>query len=411
MKVLMMHHNDGLVGGAQIQMNRLRRGLIGTGIDARVLCREGGSGDAVRMPRLPVAERWLGAAGRRLGLNDVHLAGSFLVSRMPEVREADVLDLHCLHSGTFSYLALPRLTAAKPVVFSFHDMWPVTGHCHASLECERWKSGCGRCPHLDVEPAVRRDATAWEWRLKRRAYRKSAFTIVVPSRWLAARVRESMLAGFPVRHIPHGVDVETFRPLGRADCRGRLGIPADKLVLLCVIDRMDRPLKGADLLAGVLEHLPEALRRRTVLVTMGRAAPSALRAVPMPVINLGYVEEDSMKAAVYGAADLLINPSRAESFGLAALESLACGLPVVAFAVGATPELVKPEETGALAEAGDVREMAMRVSSLLEDAETRGRLGHAGRGMVRDQFRLEFQVRRYAALYRELCGRHGEQGD
>ena len=62
MKVLMMHRNDGLSGGAQIQLNRLRRGLREAGVDARILCRESRSDEAVIMPYRPLAERVLGAA-------------------------------------------------------------------------------------------------------------------------------------------------------------------------------------------------------------------------------------------------------------------------------------------------------------------------------------------------------------
>lgn len=402
LKVLMMHRNDGLSGGAQIQLNRLRKGLRAAGVDARMLCRESRSEETVIMPYRPWAERALGAATRRLGLNDVHLISSSSVARLPEVLAADVVDLHCLHSGTFSYRSLPSLCAGKPVVFTFHDMWPITGHCHASLECERWMTGCGACPHLDVEPTVLRDATAMEWRMKQRAYRKSRFTIVTPSRWLKERVERSMLAGADVHHIPHGVDPRVFTPLDKRACREALGLPPEGVVLICAIEYMNRPLKGAALMVEALHHLSESERRDITLLVFGRSDPSLVARIPVPVVDLGYLENDRMKALAYSAADLLVNPSRAESFGLVALEGMACGLPVAAFGIGGIPELVIPEKTGFLALPEDAASLSESIRRMLLDLPSAREMGHRARTLVETGFTLEIQVKRTLDLYRNV---------
>lgn len=403
MKVLMMHRDEGLAGGAQIQMNRLRAGLLAQGVDARLLRREGIDPDSVAMPYHPRVERCVGAITRRVGLNDIHLLSSFGVARLPAVRNADVLDLHCLHSGTFSYLALPSLCAARPVVFTFHDMWPITGHCHASLECGRWKTGCGNCPHLEVDPAIRRDGTAWEWKLKQRSYARAKFTIVTPSLWLAKRVGESMLADREVHHIPHGVDTSVFRALDKIRCREVLGIPPGKSVLLCAMEYMKRPLKGADLLVKALKCLPEDVRKNSVLLMFGKAQPSITKEIPMEHIDLGYIAADSLKVLAYSAADLLINPSRAESFGLVALEAMACGTPVVAFRVGGIPEQVRPSETGDLADPEDAPGLAAAVERWIRDPAGLARLGHTCRRVVESEYSLDLQVRRSIEIYQKVA--------
>lgn len=402
MKVLMMHRDDGRSGGAQIQMNRLRTGLRGSGIDAKIVCREGGPEGSTLLPYQPVAEKWIGALTRRIGLNDIHLISSFKLPELKDFQDADLVDLHCLHSGTFSYMALPAITAGKPTVFTFHDMWPITGHCHASLECERWKTGCGGCPHPEIEPAVRRDSTAIEWKLKRRAYERSKFTIVTPSRWLADRVGESMFAGSPVHHIPHGVDVGVFKPLDKAQCRQLLGIPPGKLVLVCAIDNMDRPLKGAELLVKTLEFLPQSLQNQCVLVLLGRSNKAIQQRISLPIVDLGYLSEDRLKVLAYSAADLLINPTRAESFGLVALESMACGTPVVAFGVGGIPELVRPGVTGLLAEPEDPRSLARQIEIMIGDRSVLESMAWKCRNVVMDEYSLALQVQRYIELYRHV---------
>ncbi len=409
MKVLMMHRNDGFAGGAQIQMNRLLTGLRASGVDVRIVCRESAGLGAVAIPRRPLAERVLGAATRRMGLNDIHLLGSHALAGIPEVRNADVVDLHCLHSGTFSYLALPALTAAKPVVFTFHDMWPVTGHCHASLECERWKSGCGNCPHPETEPAVARDATALEWRLKRWSYRSSDFTIVTPSRWMADRVSESMLAGRDVRHIPHGVDLGIFRPQAKEACRDALGLARDGLVMLCAIEHMARPLKGAALLAEALHRIPEEGRRNLTLLCFGRSSRPLIARMPVPVVDLGYLSHDRIKALAYAAADFAVNPSLAESFGLVALEAMACGTPVVAFGVGGLPELVRPMETGLLAKPGDPEDLARCIAEMLKSRELRLATGENARRLAETEHDIKTQISRTVELYRVVKDEFGKR--
>lgn len=405
MKVLMMHRNDGLAGGAQIQMNRLLAGLRAGGVDARIVCRDSAGGNTVAIPRRPLAERVLGAATRRFGLNDIHLLGSHALSGDPAAAEADVIDIHCLHSGTFSYLALPALTAAKPVVFTFHDMWPLTGHCHASLECSRWQHGCGKCPHLEIEPAVTRDATALEWRMKRWAFGRSDFTIITPSRWLAERVSESMLAGREVRHIPHGVDLGVFQPRERAACRDALGLPRHGVVMLCAIERMDRPLKGAALLVEALERIPEAERRDCTLVCFGKSSRALVSRMPVPVVDLGYLSHDRLKALAYSAADFVVNPSRAECFGLVALEAMACGTPVVAFGVGGLTELVEPMKTGLLAAADDADDLARCIRRMLAEPELRASTGQNARRLAEAEHDINTQVRRTTAAYHDRMDR------
>jgi hypothetical protein len=105
----------------------------------------------------------------QLGLNDLHNLSSFRARSTDFYKQADIVHLHGTH-GWFNYLAIPGLAREKPVVFTLHDMWPMTGHCCNSLDCDRWAKGCGNCPHLDTHPPVKRDNTALEWKLKARVY-------------------------------------------------------------------------------------------------------------------------------------------------------------------------------------------------------------------------------------------------
>jgi glycosyltransferase involved in cell wall biosynthesis len=403
MKVLMMHRSDGDVSGAQVQMNRIRNGMKERGINANILCRERTSHESILMPYRPRAERWIRKFTQRIGLNDIHLVSSASVSSQKEYEDSDVLDIHCFHSGTFSYLSLPALTSRKATVFTFHDMWPFTGHCHASLECNRWKTGCGKCPHLDIQPPVQRDGTAIEWILKNWVYGRSKFTIVTPSKWLHDQVKESMLRNFPVHIIPHGVDTEVFKPLPKDSCQVKLNIPLGKKVLLCAMETMQRPLKGIDLLVEALGQLPQDLRNDCVLLFFGQSNSDIIKQIKIPVIELGYLHDDRAKAEAYSAADVFIQPSRAESFGLVALESIACGTPVIAFGVGGLTEVVRHGITGIIARPEDPRDLSEQVVQYFrQDHTLRTAMSNRCRNIAKREYSIHLQVERYITLYRKL---------
>lgn len=416
MNALLVHRHDFGAGGGNIAMARLHRGLREAGVGSRILCdsrvdepqtvpsADVTDRESLEIPRSRVVrklESVLERVFRPLGLNDLHAVSSFGIDRMEAYRRADVLDFHCIHGGFFNYLALPRLARGKAAVMTLHDMWPLTGHCHASLDCEKWRSGCGGCPYLDVYPPVERDATALEWRLKDWAYSRCDLHVVSPSRWLAGIAEESMLGRFPISVVPHGLDLDTYRPRDGAERRRELGIPEDRTVLMAAGLDLDARLKGADLLVEAIRRLPGDVRERSLLLLMGREAGALQEAIPMDVVATGYLTDEREKARTYAAADVFVHPSRAESLGLVLLESMAVGTPMVAFSVGGIPELVRPGETGLLAEPEDPGDLAAGMERLLTDPAARGRMARGCRERAEERHDIRRQVRGYLDVYEQ----------
>jgi glycosyltransferase involved in cell wall biosynthesis len=410
MRVLLIHKSDYGWGGGQTQMNRFQVGLKRAGVEAHVLCRVKTRHDSLTIPRLPRLESYLGKVTQRLGFNDVHCISSFLIRKTQAFVDADILDFHSIHSGFFSYLALPGLSMSKPSVFTLHDMWPFTGHCHNSLDCNRWKTGCGKCPYPQTEPAIRRDVTHVEWLLKNQVYKRSHLTLVTPSTWLAEQTKQSMLKDFPIHHIPHGIDTDIYRPLDPALCRSMLGILPGKKVLLFVVDNLDRYLKGADLLLEALQRLPVSLKNGTLLMLLGKKGAAISKAVDIPALHLGYVDNDRLKVICYSAADLVISPTRADNLPLVLLESLACGTPMVSFRVGGVPDIIRPGITGLLADPDNAKALCDHIVQLLEDTPLRHRMRQQCRTIALEEYSLELQVKRYIELYNNLLQRTVDKG-
>jgi hypothetical protein len=115
------------------------------------------------------------------------------------LRSADVVNLHNIHGGYFNYLALPRLTSAKVTCWSLHDMWALTGLCTYSYACERWKTGCYRCPLLRAHGEERNllgveataiDLTGFIWQIKKNRYSHSQLCVVAGSTWMKKQAEQ-----------------------------------------------------------------------------------------------------------------------------------------------------------------------------------------------------------------------------
>ena len=416
MRILHIHRGVGHAGGgAGISMHRLHRTLLRLGVDSKmlVLQDEGSGPDVSRLPRFDALslERRLRSVTGRIGLNDVHRLGSFQLDRHTFFQNADLLHFHGMHSGTFSYLALPRAAASKPCVLSLHDTWAFTGHCAYSYECERWKTGCGDCPYPEEPPAVARDATHLEWRMKSRAFLKSGLRLISKSAWTTRMARVSVLRHLPLTEIPYGVDTGVYRPRGSARSRELLGLPQDRFVLMVSAQDLASRRQGIDLLVRAFQGMAPELAARCILLVTGRRGVEVTQDAGLPVRDLGYLADSHLKAIAYSAADLFLLPVRADVFGLASIESQACGTPVVSFRVGGVPGHVRPGETGFLAEPEDALGFRDGIALLLQNEATRLRMSGMCRASVLRDYDLTIEATRHADLYESILSQAVPRAD
>ncbi|MBD2579003.1 glycosyltransferase family 4 protein [Oscillatoria sp. FACHB-1406] len=403
MNVLHLNQSD-IGGGAAIAAYRLHQGLLAKGVESRLLvgAKKTSSDRVAVVPRQLKIEAQLSRLNRIPSLNYLNVISSFNLPQHPFFQEADVLNLHNLHTGYFNYLAIPKLAAAKPTVWTLHDLWAFTGHCSHPYDCDRWKIGCGKCPYPDTYPAIQRDNTSIEWRLKRWASHQSPLAIVTPSHWLMQRAQQSLLGDLPIHRIPHGIDVEIYAPLETEQCRFVLGIPKGKKVLMFAAENLSDPYKGINLLLQSLAKLPASLKAELFLLILGNGGEAIAKAADIENLHLGYTSSDRVKCIAYSAADLFLIPTQADVFSLVALEAMACGTPSVSFAVGGVGDLIRPSVTGYLAQPGDTTDFSRGILQLWEDDTLRDRLSQNCRAIAVSEYSLELQAKRYIQLYQQL---------
>jgi glycosyltransferase involved in cell wall biosynthesis len=358
--------------------------------------------------RLSRVVRWLAEPVREWeasrGVEDFHFPGTGRLLELG-VGRSDILHCHNLHGGYFDLRQLPALSAAIPTVLTLHDGWLFSGHCAHSLDCIRWTSGCGSCPYLRVDPPVRRDATAYNWRRKRDILSRCRLYVACPSRWLMGRFEQSILAAgtLEARVIPNGVDLSVFTPGDREATRQELGIAPGAWVLLLAGRGIRRCIwKNYPMLHSAVERIGQRLAdhdvRCVILGDDGRTGAIGR----VPVISVPYQSDPESVARYYRAADVYLHAARVDTFPNVVLEALACGAAVVATAVGGVPEQVRDGETGLLVNPGDAEAMADRVVRLWQDRAMWQRMTRQGAEDARQRFDLHRQVGQYLGWYRQI---------
>ena len=334
-----------------------------------------------------------------------------------------ILHLHNLHGGYFDLRALPALSRLAHIVLTLHDQWAFTGHCAHSFECERWRLGCGHCPDLTIYPGIPKDRTAENYILKQRIFSRTSLYLSSPSRWLMNKAKQSLLAPAieEERVIPNGVDTAVFHPGDSGIERSRLGLPRESRIVLSAgaIARSDH-WTDRRLFRSTLRCLAEQGLVGLTLVLLGSERSSQQEIEGIQVIHRPYEHDAERVASYYRASDVYLHPARAETFSMAALESLACGVPVVATDVGGIPEVVKSlwagkdaiasppsAATGILVEAADTTGLGRAIDLLLSQEDLRRRLGENGSSVAASEFSIAQQAQRYLNWYREILWRQG----
>ena len=362
----------------------------------------------------------------RTGLEDFDFSGTARLLSLPP-SPPDLLHAHNLHGGYFDLRQLPTLSHRLPVCLTLHDAWLLSGHCAHSFDCERWRTGCGACPDLTIEPAVRRDRTAENWRTKQGLFADARLHVATPSAWLMARVEASILAPAlaSVRVIPNGIDTTAFAPGDQATARAAFDLAPDTLVIMVTTGEPGARWRDTDCVVDALDRVVAQREDRPVrILAVGRAPLTAGAISPRlaaRLIDTGHLGPERMRQA-YHAADLYVHAARVDTFPTTVLEALACGRPVVATRTGGIPEQIRSVPlsallaggeapaltgTGALLESGDAAGMSAAMIALLGAPALRRRLGAQAAADARDRFSLDRQVRACADWYCEiLSARH-----
>ena len=412
MKIIHLAMHEG--SGAGRAALRLHLGLLNEKVDSSVVVMQKGSDikSVIKLENQTILYKQIQS---KLVVRTVSKVfgcdNTFSVNATPSLIQNQIKNINPsvinLHWVGWEFLRVEELKSFKiPLVWTLQDMWPFTGGCHYSQECDRYTDACGACPQLRSGKDL--DLSRWVWNRKAKAWKNLNLTIVAPSSWIAKCASSSSLfKELQVEVIPFCLDTQKYKPLNQQVARELLNLPQDKqLVLFGALSATTDQRKGFHLLVPALQSLSKAgWRDRIELIVFGASQPEKPVDLGFKAHYLSHLNDDISLALVYSSADVMIVPSIQESFGQTASESLACGTPVVAFDTTGLKDIVDHQQNGYLAHPFKIEDLAKGIAWVLEDGDRYQKLRVHAREKAEQAFPLELQARRYLSIYTEILDR------
>lgn len=289
------------------------------------------------------------------GFGSKHATKKFL--QWAEEYKPDLLWLHNIHGYYINVEMLFDWIKKHPemqVKWTLHDCWAFTGHCShfTAVKCAQWKSHCSYCSQLRRYPACYAMSS-----VRRNFARKRAaftgvpnLTLITPSKWLADLVKQSFLKEYPVEVHYNTIDTTIFKPTP-SDFRERYGLQ-DKIIVLGVANVWEDRKGLFD-----FYKLAEMLDDHYAIVLVG-LSEKQIEDLPKNIKGIQRTNSPKELVAIYTAADVFVNPSVEETFGMTPVEAQACGAPSIVYEGTACAEVAEqngnkavPQDVNALYEA------------------------------------------------------------
>lgn len=415
MKIVIINKSDS-TGGAAVVSRRLMEAFRECGADARMLVVEkltdspyvelAASPGAIK--RSFIAERlkiFLANGLNRTTLFKIDTASDGLpLWKHPLVTGADAVLLNWVNQGMLSLKGVERiLKLGKPVIWTMHDMWNMTGVCHHAADCSRYLEDCGNCPLLGNMKSPH-DISRKTWNRKRElGLLPEKISYVAVSNWLAGKASESSLLGSQrVSVIPNA-----FPIAGTAEERREI---KEEIVILFGAARLDDPIKNLPALiemTRVLNSVYPELCSHLRLVTFGNVKnPRAMDGIAIRHRHLGMVKGENALREVYASGDILVSSSSYETLPGTLVEAQAYGCIPVSFNQGGQSDIIRHLHTGYIAQYSPLPEEGGKrlaegvawAASMLKDPTRREEILRNMRENVESRFSAEAVAKAYLDL-------------
>lgn len=329
---------------------------------------------------------------------DKHGFGSKMATqklvREIEAIQPDIIHLHNIHGYYLHILVLFKFLSSynKPIVWTFHDCWPFTGHCahFERVGCTKWQTLCKECPLTHSYPkSLLIDNSSSNYNSKKEIFTgMKNLHIVTPSKWLESQVKQSFLKEYPVRIIYNGIDLNTFKPLSKGK-----GMMDRKHMILGVASVWSESKGLEDFL-----KLRKKISHDIEIVLIG-LSKKQIEGLPSGIKGIERTENLHELVEWYNTASVFVNPTYADTFPTTNIEALACGTPVITYRTGGSPEAID-SNTGEVVEKGDIEGLVDAVKSILKkdinlmerNCRLRAKLHFDKEERLRDYLHLYHQV-------------------
>lgn len=329
------------------------------------------------------------------------LFSTYLLIRKLKKIKPDLIHLGVLHSNCINLPMLLNYIAERniPLAITLHDCWYFTGHCCYFTDhgdCQKWRYHCGKCPALrSWNPSWFFDFSQKNLQDKKKMFGKiNRLAVIGVSQWITSFAKQSCLKDATnIVCIYNWIDTNKFHPMPEQAIQMRSKHKLENAFIVVCVSQVWSSGKGYDDIIKVADCCKDMS-----FVLVGRI-PENLQYHSNNVINIPPVSSETELAAIYSAADVFVHLSARETFGLVSAEAMACGTPVIAYNVTATPELVA-DGCGYTVDPHDID----AVVNALKAIKQKGKVSFSNRCIanVQEHFQQEKQLQAYVDLYTQI---------
>ena len=315
-------------------------------------------------------------------------------TKSDQYKQADIIHFHWINSGMVNIKHL--LKTDKPIVWTLRDMWPMTGGCHYSLECDGFKRNCGTCPQLGSHKKHDLSRLIYNRKLK---YIPVNITIVGISNWLTEQARQSSI--FKEKKcitIMNNINTDDFKKINKTLAREILGIKTEKKIILCGSTNLKDFYKGFQKYLDALHYLN---KDDLFLCFFGNFDKNLMNNYNFDYKSFGYLNDNISLNLVYSAADVFVAPSTQEAFGKTLAEAQCSGTPVVCFNATGPKDIVEHKVTGYLADPFDPKLLAKGIEWVVKSPDHEQLCNNARIKVLRN-FDRKIVANDYVELYKEI---------
>lgn len=328
----------------------------------------------------------------------ISLSTNYLINN-DAYKKADIVHFHMFHNSNYNLYSLKQIANEKKVVISLHDPWFLTGKCVHPYSCDKWKKGCMNCQQLSSLFPMKKDNTSYLWKLKKKIFDELNVDLIVSSKWMKELVEFSKIMSTQkkIHTFSLGVECNIFYDDGnKRNIRKKYNIDEDDIVLFF---RSQKEFKGTQYIIAALKILN--IQKNIVLISCGEKGLLKELNNKYRIIEFGQVSTDKLLDS-YRMCDIFLMPSKVESFGLMAVEAMACERCVVVFDNSALPSVTFAPKCGYLVEDKNSEELMKAIKYLIENPKERNKRGKLGREYVTKYYDINQYNQNLLDLYAKI---------
>lgn len=314
--------------------------------------------------------------------------------------QIELVHLHNPHDSFLGIRDIQKIQECCPIVWTLHDFWALTGHCAVPYRCmEKWREGCSSCAYLDAYPRLRKDVSGELFQAKKAYFTGIGIQYTVPSLWMREKFSKSYLSKEACSVIFNSLNMKQWKAYEKEDLRKKYQIQTEKLLVAFVASDLNNPTKGMGILGKTLQNLDKDKYFLLIAGTVSEKFQTYLQGFEYR--EFGYLSGQKKMNEFYALADVLVNPSLYETFGLVNIEAMASKTPVIAFAVGAISEVIGEEAAWCLNEMTP-RALQIQIEEIERNREILHEKSKCCRSYVEQKYNEEQMLDQYEALYSKV---------